>query len=144
MQKIKGSSICMQLDITKSFDKLQWPFLLKALQFSKFLEVWIKELIITSRGSVLINRSPSGFFPSSCELRQGDHLSPYLFILAEEILNLNIQELQSKGIISPVSQVPNTPCLLLYADGLMLFLRASLRSIHCIKHLLARYELAAG
>lgn len=61
--KVSDGAICMKLDISKAFDKLHWSFLFKALDFFEFPPRWInwiKELICTSRGSVLINKSPRG------------------------------------------------------------------------------------
>lgn len=72
--KIRGGSVCMKLDISKTFDKLQWNFLFRALHYFNFSSNWInlmRELVCSSRGSVLINKSPCGFFSSSCGLRQG-------------------------------------------------------------------------
>ena len=53
--------------------------------------------------------------------------------------------MQSKGIIRPISLVPSTPCLLLYADDLLFFLKAAPQSITRVKKsLLGSYQVAAG
>ena len=139
---MRAGAICLKLDISKAFDKLQWSFLFRALKFFKFSEKWIgliKELICTSNGLVLINKSPGGFFGSSCRLRQGDPLSPYLFILAGEILSLNLQSLQSQDLIQPVSTTAASLCHLFYADDIMLFMKATKHSLVVMKSLLTEY-----
>ena len=123
--KVKGGSVCLKLDISKAFDKLHYNSLFRALKFFNFSSAWINmigEMICTSRGLVLINNSHSGFFSSSCGLRQGDPLSPYLFILAEEILSLHIEHLGSFVKMVPISPIASTPCHLLYADSILFFL----------------------
>lgn len=140
--KIRGGSICLKLDITKAFDKLNLEYHFSTLKFFKFGGAWIsliKEWVCATRGSVLVNRIPQGFFGASCGLRQGDPLSP-LFILAEELLSLHLQNLQSKRVIFPVSLIPYTPCHLLYADDILLFPRASKPSLLAIKNLLFKYQ----
>lgn len=138
--KISGGSVCLKLDISKAFDKLQWNFLIRSLKFFNFSSAWInliREMICSSRSSVLINNSPSGFFSSSCGLRQGDPLSPYLFILAEEVLSLHLEQLRSSGKIVLISPVPNTPCHLLYANDILIFLKAFKPGLRLLKELLS-------
>ena len=104
----------------------------------------MKELVCTYRGSVLINKSPRGFFPSDCGLGQGDPLLPYLFIIAEEILSLKMEELKQAGIMVPVSHINCTPCHLLYADDILLFLKAHKRNLRRLFELRSSYRDSLG
>ncbi|XXG84671.1 hypothetical protein AAC387_Pa10g2137 [Persea americana] len=145
--KINKGSLCLKLDISKAFDKLNWPFLFSALKFFHFSDAWIsliKECVCTSKGSVLLNRMPKGFFSSFCGLREGDPLSPYLFILAEEILSLYLHSLQNQGLFLPLSKVSSTPCHLLYAKDILIFMQGKASSVLILQDLLATYWSAAG
>lgn len=145
--KISGGSICLKIDITKAFDRLQWIFLFRALHFFNFSSGWInlmRELICTSKGSVLINRSPRGSFSSSSGLRQGDPLLPYLFILAEEILSTQIEGHRQSGKIVQISPVQSTSCHLIYADDILLFLKVDKRGLSWIKGILSKYQASSG
>ncbi|RVW74266.1 hypothetical protein CK203_051029 [Vitis vinifera] len=52
---------------------------------------WMWRCISSAKFSVLVNGAPAGFFPSSKGLRQGDPLSPYLFVLGMEVLDALIK-----------------------------------------------------
>ncbi|XXG88731.1 hypothetical protein AAC387_Pa12g0907 [Persea americana] len=106
----------------------------------------IKECVSSPKCSVLVNREPTGYFALGCGLRQGDPLSPYLFILAEEILSLNLEKLVRLKKITPIYRAPSSPfiCHMLFADDILLFFQAMLSSIKAIKGVLNSYQLAVG
>ena len=74
----------MKIDISKSFDSVQWNFLLNvlaALDFPEKFIHWIHLCISTASFSIQVNGKLAGFFKSERGLRQGCALSPYLFMI---------------------------------------------------------------
>ena len=79
-----------KLDIKKAYDHVNWDalfYLLERMGFGDRWKRWLKTYVSTVRFSILVNGSPTGFFGSSGGLRQGDHLSPLLFLLIMEVLS---------------------------------------------------------
>ncbi|RVW71528.1 hypothetical protein CK203_048012 [Vitis vinifera] len=58
---------------------------------------WMWSCLSSAKFSVLVNGVPAGFFPSTKGLRQGDPLSPYLFIMGMEVLDVLIREAVEGG-----------------------------------------------
>lgn len=80
----------IQLDLSKAFDKINWNYLeaiLNAFGFDTQWIRWILALIKSTSFSILVNGSPSTPFSPSRGIRQGDLLSPFLFVILMEGLS---------------------------------------------------------
>lgn len=145
----KQQGVLLKLDFQKAYDNLSWKFLLDMLSKFGFPAKWIKwmkECLSSAYVSVLVNGSPTGEFVLEKGLRQGDPLSPFLFVLAVEGLNLVFKRAQEHGTIKGVSVAANGPTLthLQFADDTIVFCNASLEEFLNVKRLLSFFEAVSG
>jgi hypothetical protein len=141
-----------KLDMEKAYDHVDWNFLIYMLRRCGFGErwcMWIKHCISTVRYSVLINGVPSGFFGSSRGVRQGDPLSPFLFVLVMEAFSRMLGAFISRGLIlgfTVGSSEPNRVNVshLLFADDTLVFCGANESKIRHVGALLVCFEAVAG
>ena len=79
-------------------------------------------------------------------IRQGDPLSPYLFILCSEVLSGLCSKAQQDGTLPGIKIAKNSPSVnhLLFADDTMFFIPTNRRSCAKLKHILTLYESASG
>lgn len=141
-------SSMLKVDIRKAFDTIFWDFVVKMLQAQNYpplFVTWIKECITSPRFSVAINGELAGFFHGKKGLRQGDSISPYLFILAMELLSRLLEQAVEAGDIRlhPRCHDPRVTHLL-FADDLLVFSDGSRHSITGVKKVLSTFREWTG
>ena len=145
----KKGFMAMKLDMSKAYDREEWVFLEKILLkmgFPGAWVAWIMECITTVSYSILVNGEPKGMIVPSRGLRQGDPLSPYLFLFCAEGLNALLRGAAVNGEIQGFSLCRNGPKLthLFFADDCLIFCRSTLDECNKIQELLDYYETASG
>lgn len=99
----KVPGLVLLIDFEKAFDSVSWSFMFKVLHFFHFGEIfikWVKILFSKASLCVIQNGFFSDFFEIGRGCRQGDPISPYLFILCAEIMGILIRNnLNIKGIV---------------------------------------------
>ncbi|KAL5577737.1 hypothetical protein UlMin_019436 [Ulmus minor] len=102
MKRKRGSQGWMRLkiDLQKAYDRLSWQFLeavLKAFGFHPHWIHWVITCYSSVKMTLLLNGAPFGSFKPKRGLRQGDPMSPYLFVLCMEVLSRLINKKVDKG-----------------------------------------------
>ena len=126
--------LILLVDVEKAFDSISWPFITTALEEMNFGEKFINWVHMFQQGStskITINGHFSLPFFQQRGCRQGDPISPYLFILCSEFLALalkNNEEIEGIKILNKEHK------LCQYADDTLIFMRATERNLRaCIK-----------
>ena len=121
--------LLLLIDFASAFDTVSWSFMIKTLDFFNFgdsVKRWVSLFYTNVESCVIVNGHMSEFFFLQRGCRQGDSLSPYLFILCAEILSIllrnnpKIKGIRIQGTEYIVSQ---------YADDTSLTLDGSQESL---------------
>ncbi|KAJ1273852.1 hypothetical protein BS78_05G016600 [Paspalum vaginatum] len=142
--KRKVPTLVLKLDFAKAFDTVNWDSLMTVLEargFNSIWRDWILHILRSSKIAVLLNGCPGPWFGCKQGLRQGDPLSPYLFLLVADVLQSLIKN--TSGIRHPV--VDDAPCpILQYADDTLILLRADLEDVSRLRAALDSSSSATG
>ncbi|GJS77998.1 putative RNA-directed DNA polymerase, eukaryota, reverse transcriptase zinc-binding domain protein [Tanacetum coccineum] len=148
-KKIKKKMLIFKVDFEKAFESVSWKYLdfvLLSLGFSSKWRSWIRACLHSSRASILINGSPTFEFSIKRDLRQGDPLSPFLFILVMEGLHYAMSNAVSSGLIRGIKIGSSDITLshLFYADDVIITTDWNFGDLDNIIRVLHVFYLASG
>ncbi|XP_019153836.1 PREDICTED: uncharacterized protein LOC109150382 [Ipomoea nil] len=135
--------------MAKAYDRMEWPFLRSMMLALGFDERWVDliMLCVTSVSySIQVGGTRSDQIMPTRGLRQGDPLSPYLFIICAEGLSLLLQQAQLRGDLHGCRVARGAPPIshLCFADDSLLFFRATAQEASVVKQCLSVYEEMSG
>ncbi|XP_062012453.1 uncharacterized protein LOC133728992 [Rosa rugosa] len=128
---------------------MEREFLRRVMSRFGFAQRWIDlvmQCVTTMRYSFLVRGKPRGCLVPTRGLRQGDSLSPYLFLLGAEGFSVLLQQKQREGFLSNIEVCQDAPSMnhLLFADDSMLYDNAELEDCYQIQEVIETYGRASG
>jgi hypothetical protein len=130
--------------LPRHFDSINWDSLGAILRVRGFPEkwcTWMQAIFDTSRSAVVLNGIPGRWICCRRGLRQGDPLSPYLFLLVTDVLQRMIQ--QDEVLEHPICDgMP--PVILQYADDTLILFRADIAAAKRLRSILDMFATATG
>ncbi|KAK9924951.1 hypothetical protein M0R45_033292 [Rubus argutus] len=139
----------LKLDMSKAYDRIEWNFLeasLIKLGFHQTWVNWIMRCIRTVSYSFILNGEPRGLIKPTRGLRQGDAISPYLFLICAEVLSLMISMAESQGRLQGLKICNRAPSIshLFFADDSFIFFKATAPACEVLNEIFTNYELSSG
>ncbi|KAG7551702.1 Ribonuclease H domain [Arabidopsis thaliana x Arabidopsis arenosa] len=151
MRRKKGRKgwMLLKLDLEKAYDRIRWDFLEETLLTAGLSVEWTNRIMACVTGPsmrILWNGEQTDAFKPARGLRQGDPLSPYLFVLCLERLCHMIEVEVGRKTWTPISISRGGPKLshVCFADDLILFAEASVSQVRVIRRVLEKFCLASG
>jgi hypothetical protein len=144
-KKDPTKSFCAyKLDLSKAYDRVDWLFLKQMMQklgFSHQFVDWIMKCTTSVRYSVKFNGTLLDSFAPSRGLRQGDPLSPFLFLFVVDGLSALLNKGIVDNMISPIKVCRRAPGVshLLFADNTLLFFKSTRDQAERVKQSLYLY-----
>jgi hypothetical protein len=147
--KSKINIIIIKIDFEKAFDKVEYSVILHMLRlygFGKKWINWIKSILDTATTSVILNGVPGKIIKCLRGVRQGDPLSPLLFVLAAELLQIVINEAWQTGLLNlPMEHSYGQKYTILqYADDTLIIMPAEQGQLDNLKTILYNFSASTG
>jgi hypothetical protein len=147
--KSKKEIVILKLDFEKAFDMVEFSAILDVRKYMGFGDKWIKwiDIILNSATtSVILNGVPGKIIHCKRGVRQGDPLSPLLFVATAELLQVAINKAWNDGIINlPIDEsFGQSFPILQYADDTLLILPADPTQLGNLKDTLHKFTMSTG
>ena len=145
-RKNQKNLMLFKVDFEKAYDLVYWGYLDSILGHVSFLVLWrkwIRKCVSTATTSILVNRSHTNEFMLKRGLRQGDPLSPFLFLAAAEGLTImmkSLVETQYSQVIALVETNPVVVSHLQFADDTLLLGNKSWTNVRALRAALVILE----
>ena len=145
----KKEAVIMKLDFHKAYDSVRWDFVdhvLNRMGFGQVWPKWIWACISSAEMSIIINGSATKPFRMEHGLRQGDPLSPFLFVLVVDVLNRLLSKAVSCGLVEGIEVGSHRVGLshLQFADDTILFAPSKKEVLVSLRHILGYFGLMSG
>nr|GEU53215.1 RNA-directed DNA polymerase, eukaryota, reverse transcriptase zinc-binding domain protein [Tanacetum cinerariifolium] len=144
----RKQSFVLKIDFEKAYDSVRWDYVIDVLskfRFGKRWCEWIHECFRSSRGSVLMNGSPTAEFQFYKGLKQGDPLAPFIFILVMKSLHLSFNRVVDAVLLQGI--VLNSSLRLshlFFADDVVFMGQWNSETIDTIIYVLKCFQRASG
>jgi hypothetical protein len=141
--------VIIKLDFTKAFDTIKHIniiLMMKHLGFNEKWTNWVSNILSSATTSVLLNGVPGKNLICKRGVRQGDPMSPLLFVLAADLLQCVINQAHSMRILQlpiPTNDQADFP-VIQYADDTIVVMKADQRHLLCLKAILDTFAQSTG
>ncbi|OAY66433.1 LINE-1 retrotransposable element ORF2 protein [Ananas comosus] len=142
---IEGVGI--KVDFEKAYDRVHWPFLFSILRWWGFDNKWcgwMEQCVCNAKVAILVNGEPTNWIKTKRGVRQGDPLSPFLFLLVAECLAKMTNVATANNLLKGIGPSDESRTTLILVDDTFLFYEARKKYIKNHRLMWSLFEWASG
>lgn len=145
----KTSARCMmKIDLRKAYDIVSWEFLEEVMLGYRFPMKFVNAVmtcVTSTKFSVRVNGECNRYFKGKRGLRQGDHMSPLLFVLVMEYLSRTLKTMSNLNDFKLHPMCKTTRLThLIFADDLMMFCKGNIKVVSRVMEALSHFSEVTG